>query len=169
MNVELSLWTMDDLPQLVRLANNSRISDWMTDAFPHPYDEEAGKKFITFAGSQEPKRIFKIMVDGQTAGSIGIHPQQDISRRNAELGYWIAEPFWGKGVATQAVKLVIPVGFSLPGITRLYARPFSHNPASQRVLEKNGFTLEATIKNGFFKNGSYCDELIYGLRKEVSP
>ena len=101
------------------------------------------------------------------AGGVGLHPASDISRMNAELGYWIAEPFWNKGIATAAVSQMVKRGFELFEFTRIFARPFGHNKASQRVLTKCGFVHEATIRDGFIKNGQYCDELIYALRREA--
>ncbi len=164
-NVTLDKWLDADLEKLVLLANNKNVACFMTDAFPHPYTEEDGRRFMDFARSHNPQRIFAVRVNNELAGAVGIHPAADISRRNAELGYWIAEEFWGRGVATKAVKLASEIAFALPEISRLYARPFGHNHASRRVLEKCGFTLEATIKDGFFKNGLFIDELIYGRRK----
>jgi ribosomal-protein-alanine N-acetyltransferase len=156
---------MDDAPALVLLANNPNVACFMTDGFPHPYGSADAERFITFASGHDPRRMFAIFYKGSLAGGIGVHPQNDIWQKNAELGYWVAEPFWGNGIATEAIRQIVGIGFSLDGITRIFARPFGTNKASQRALEKNKFILEATIPAGFYKNGKYFDELIYAVRK----
>ena len=158
-------WKTDDLASLLRNAGNPNIARFMTDSFPHPYQEENGRAFIQFANSDQPVRIFCIDMEGEACGGIGIHPQSDIQRKNAELGYWLGEPFWGKGIMTRAIPMVVEFGFRNYDIERIFARPFGNNPASQKVLEKAGFTLEARIEKGFFKNGEFLDELIYAIRR----
>jgi RimJ/RimL family protein N-acetyltransferase len=156
-------WVESDLGSLVKHANNPKIAANMTDAFPHPYTEENGKAFIAMA--MRAPSILAIEVNGEAVGGIGIHPQSDIMCKNAELGYWIGEAFWGKGIITQAVKQMLDMAFSKYDITRVYARPFGSNVASQRVLEKAGFTLEARIEKNIYKNGVFQDELIYAVRR----
>lgn len=165
MNYKLRPWSPDDLECLVRYANNIKIAKFMTDGFPHPYTHENGKAFIDFATKDRPVRIFAIEINGQAAGGIGIHPQSDIHCKNAELGYWLAEPFWGHGIISKAVSEMVGFAFKTYDINRLFARPFGTNLASQRVLEKNGFMLEARFEKAIFKNGEYLDELIYSIRK----
>jgi ribosomal-protein-alanine N-acetyltransferase len=154
---------MNDVESLVKYANNPRIAENLTNQFPHPYTHEHGKNFIEMSLSHQPLRIHAISIEGEACGGIGIHPQTDVYCKNAELGYWLAEPFWGKGIITQAILQIIPYSFKTFDITRLYARPFSKNIASQKVLEKAGFKKEAVLKNAFFKNGEYLDELIYSI------
>jgi [ribosomal protein S5]-alanine N-acetyltransferase len=161
----LRSWRQSDLTDLVRFANNPNIARNLTNAFPHPYTEDAGKKFIEMAMTHDPIRILVIEIDGVASGGIGIHPQSDVYCKNAELGYWLAEPYWGKGIMTEAIREVVHRGFSNFDITRIYARPYGSNIASQKVLEKAGFVLEARIADAFYKNGRYEDELIYGIRK----
>ena len=163
---KLRPWTMDDLDQLVVYANNKNIADNLTDLFPHPYTREDGIKFIEMTLQKEPRQIFAIDLDGKAIGAIGLHPQSDIHRMNAELGYWLAEPFWGKGIITRAIREMVVYGFDTLEINRIFARPFGRNKASQRVLEKAGFILEAHLKNTIIKNSVYLDELIYAVRKE---
>jgi RimJ/RimL family protein N-acetyltransferase len=163
--VVLRQWNLTDAPELAALANNPAIARFMTDAFPHPYTVADAERFIGFARSHEPARIFAVIYGGSLAGGIGLHVQQDISRKNAELGYWVAEPYWGRGIATMAVKLATQKGFSELGVVRIFARPFGHNLASQKVLQKCGFVLEATIKDGFFKEGRFTDEHLYAIRR----
>ncbi len=165
MEFKLRPWHIDDLENLVKYANNFNISKNLTDAFPFPYTEEKGKWFIEMASSGNPIHIFAIDINGEAVGGIGIHPQSDVMRKNAELGYWIAEPFWGKGIMSKAIPQMVEFGFRTYDISRIYARPYGHNIASQKILEKNGFVLEAHIKNNLYKNGEFVDELIYAIRK----
>ncbi len=165
MDFTLRPWHINDLESLVLHANNPRIAQFMTDGFPHPYNKEAGKKFIEFATADDPVHIFAIEVAGNAVGGIGIHPQQDIYRKNAEIGYWLGEKYWNKGIITKALNQVVEIAFNEFNIERVFARPFGTNKASQKVLEKCGFTLESVLKKTIFKNGEYMDELIYAKRK----
>ena len=150
---------------MVKYANNPKIAQNLTDAFPHPYTEVAGKAFIQMALKNSPPNILAITIEDEFVGGIGLHPQADIHRLNAELGYWLAEPFWGQGIVTQAIKEMIVYGFANLPIERIFARPFGSNIASQRVLEKAGFSLEARLSKTLIKNGLIEDELIYAVRK----
>ena len=121
--------------------------------------------FIERAMSFNPRQVFAIDVDGKAVGGIGVHTQQDIYCKNMELGYWLAEPFWGNGIITQAIVEIVEYGFETFPVTRIYARPYGTNKASQKVLEKAGFKLEARLEKTIFKNGEFLDELIYGIRR----
>ena len=165
MDYKLRPWRMSDLENLVTFANNVDIARFLTDAFPHPYTKESGIAFIESANKDNPVHIFAIEVDGKAVGGIGIHPQHDIQRKNAELGYWLAQPYWNKGIMTKAVVEMLEFGFSHYDIDRIFARPFGHNIASQKVLEKSGFQLEALLKGTLIKNGEKVDELIYSVRR----
>src|SRR6185436_1972750 len=145
--------------------NNFNIAKNMTDGFPHPYTEADGKKFIEFALKDDPIHIFTIEINKEASGGIGIHLQSDVFRKNAELGYWLAEPFWGKGIITNAVKQVTEFAFKTYDITRVFARPFGSNLGSQKVLQKAGFVLEARFEKTIYKNGKFEDELVYAVRK----
>lgn len=109
--------------------------------------------------------IFAIEVNQEAVGGIGIHPQSDIFIKNAELGYWLGEPFWGYGIVSKAIKQIIQFGFSTFDIERIFARPYGTNFASQKILEKNNFLLEGRYNNILYKNGEYLDELIYAIRR----
>jgi [ribosomal protein S5]-alanine N-acetyltransferase len=159
-------WTPNDLHSLVNYANNWNIAKNLTDKFPFPYTETDGKEFIEWATQDYPMHILAIDIGGEAAGGIGIHPQGDIHKKNAELGYWLAEPFWGRGIMTQAVKQMIDFAFNTYDIDRVFARPFGTNKASQRVLEKAGFIVEARFAKVLFKHKEYLDECIYGIRRE---
>lgn len=162
---ELRPWQMTDLENLVKYANNPNISKNLTNGFPSPYTLAAGKAFIKMTLEHEPTQIMAIVIDGVAAGGIGLHPQKDIFCKNAELGYWLAEPFWGKGIMTKAIGQMVDYGFENFEINRIFARPFGSNIGSQRALKKTGFELEARFFQTIFKNNSYEDELIYGIRK----
>jgi [ribosomal protein S5]-alanine N-acetyltransferase len=136
MNFKLRPWQISDLNSLVKYANNFNISKNLTNKFPHPYTEEDGKQFIEFATPENPVHIFAIEINGEAAGGIGIHPQADIFCKNAELGYWLAEPFWGHKVLSRAIEEAVKYGFETFNIDRIFARPFGTNIASQKVLEK---------------------------------
>jgi [ribosomal protein S5]-alanine N-acetyltransferase len=158
-------WKTDDLDSLIRHADNHKIARFMTDGFPHPYTRESGKAFIEFATRDNPIHIFAIDIAGDAVGGIGIHPQNDIYKKNAELGYWLSEMYWGNGIVTKAIKEITEFAFKTFDIDRIYARPFGTNLASQRVLEKTGFTLESRLEKTLYKNGEKLDELIYAVRK----
>lgn len=165
MNLELRPWKKEDLENLVKYANNKKIADNLTDAFPHPYTKEKGIAFIEMATKSSPPTIMAIVIDGEAVGGIGLHPQTDIHAKNAEMGYWLAEPYWGKGIISAAIKKMVDYGFENFEITRIFARPFGRNIGSQKVLEKAGFILEAKFDNTIFKNGQFEDELIYAIRR----
>ncbi|MBK9722310.1 MAG: GNAT family N-acetyltransferase [Saprospiraceae bacterium] len=165
MDFKLRPWTIDDLSSLVKYANNFKIAKNLTDKFPFPYTEAHGKGFIEFALKDNPLRVMAIDIDGVASGGIGIHPQEDIQRKNAELGYWLAEPYWGNGIISKAIPFMLRYGFENWDIDRIFARPFESNFASQRVLEKAGFKKEARLEKTLFKNNEYLDEIIYGIRR----
>jgi RimJ/RimL family protein N-acetyltransferase len=166
MDFSLRPWTSNDLDSLIEFGNNKAIAKFMTDKFPNPYTKEKGESFIAFTQQHDPIHVFAIDVDGKAVGGIGIHPQDDIHCRNAELGYWLGEPFWGHGVITKAIIQMVDYGFTNFEIDRIFARPFGTNTASQKVLEKAGFKLEARFERSLYKNGEYLDELVYAIRRE---
>ncbi|HRB37696.1 MAG TPA: GNAT family protein, partial [Bacteroidia bacterium] len=122
--------------------------------------------FIRRVNGFKPAQVFAIDLDGEAIGAIGLHPQTDIFLKNAELGYWLAEKYWGKGFVSIAIKKIVEYGFSSFEIDRIFARPFGSNKASQRVLEKTGFVLEARLEKIIYKNNRYEDELIYAIRRK---
>lgn len=165
MEFTLRPFTLEDLHSLVKYANNPKIAGNLTNQFPYPYTIEHGMQFIDMAISHHPTRIFTIDINGEASGGIGIHPQSDVYCKNAELGYWLAEPYWGNGIITSAIQQMIEYGFANFDIIRIYARPFSSNLASQKALEKAGMKKEAVLKNAFYKNGEFLDEIIYSVSK----
>lgn len=164
--LELRPWRLSDMEDLAFFANNANIANNMTNKFPHPYLLEHAEAFIQFTQVSDPVCIFAISCDGRSIGGMGVHLQEDIFAKNAELGYWLAEPYWGKGIVSKLLPELIDFAFKTFDIHRVFARPFSTNKASQRVLEKNNFVLEATLPKTIFKKGIYLDELIYAIRRE---
>lgn len=154
---------MEDLPHLVRYANNFRVWKMLTNHFPHPYSKSDGQNFIIRTGPSKKAAHFAIAVEGHAAGSISIFLKDDLHIKCAELGYWLAEPFWGRGIMTEVAKEMVEYAFNYFDIVRLQASTFSSNPGSQRVLEKSGFEPEARLKKNIFKNGEFLDELIYAI------
>lgn len=165
MNFTLRPWSITDLESLVHFANNYQIAKNMTDRFPHPYTTEDGISFINSAIAQMTPNILAIEINKSASGGIGIHPLTDIYRKNAELGYWLAEPFWGKGIITKAIIEMVEYAFRNFDVNRIFARPFGTNIASQKALEKAGFVLEARFVKSIIKNGEYLDELVYAIRR----
>ena len=166
MNIKLRKWNNSDLDNLVKYANNFNVAKWLANRFPHPYTDEDGKAFLSMFANDNPVKVFAIEVNGKAVGSIGIFPQTDIHEKSAEMGYWLAEEYWGKGIMTKAIQEIVNYGFQTFDIVRIFARPFSTNLNSQRVLEKTGFVLEARLKKALFKNGEFMDELIYSKFKD---
>jgi len=159
-------WQFTDLDNLVKYADNYNIAKFLTDQFPHPYTREDGEKFIGITMQDCPVKIFAIEINDDAVGSIGVFPQSDIHAKNAEMGYWLAEPFWGHGIMTGAIEQMVKYGFETFDINRIYARPFGTNAASQRVLHKAGFVLEARFSRVLYKNGEFDDELVYAVHRK---
>ncbi len=165
MEFTLRPWEPGDLENLVRFANNFKIAKNLTDKFPHPYTLEDGKAFLAMASEFNPPRIMAIVAEEGAIGSIGVFPQTDVHRFNAEMGYWLAEPYWSRGIMTRAIRLMVDYAFKTWEINRIFARPYGTNLASQKILEKNGFKREAFFEKTLVKNGELLDELIYAIRK----
>ncbi len=165
MNIKLRRWQENDLNSLVKNANNKKIFDNERDLFPYPYFDEDGKQFLAMCkGIDERKTlILAIEVDGSAVGSIGLNLKDDVYSKCAEIGYWLGEPYWNNGIATEAVKMICQKGFSDYDIVRIQAEVFDYNYASQKVLDKCKFVLEGRLKKNVYKNGCYHDSLIYGL------
>ncbi|MBN8696157.1 MAG: GNAT family N-acetyltransferase [Bacteroidetes bacterium] len=162
---QLRPFRIADTNPLVKHANNPKIAANLTDKFPHPYTQEHALHFIQNAMKHSPSNVLAITIDDEVVGGIGIHPQDDIQRKNAELGYWLAEQHWGKGIVSAAIPLMVEYGFKNFDIDRIFARPFGTNIASQKVLEKSGFKLEARFEKTLLKNGFLLDELVYAIRR----
>lgn len=162
----LRRWSPSDASSLAVHANNPRIARRMRDGFPYPYRLEDADRFITMACEGTRGVMLVIDCQGEAVGGIGIIPLSDVYRRTAEIGYWLSESFWGKGIVTDAVRAVIPLTFGNTDILRLQAGVFGNNPASMRVLEKCGFAREAVHRDAIMKNGEILDEHLYVLFRD---
>ena len=161
MKFKLRKWENSDLESLVEHANNLNVAKWLTNQFPFPYTNEAGKSYLNMIENDSPTKVFAIEVEGKAVGSIGIFPQSDIHEKSAEIGYWLSEQYWRNGIMSKAIQEIVQYGFETFNIVRIFARPFSTNIGSQKVLEKAGFKLEAILKQALYKKGEYFDEYIY--------
>ena len=165
-------WQATDKPALLRYANNRNVWINLTDIFPHPYTPEDADRWLWRCGAgqrphQGPHTALAIDLGGEAIGATGIEPRQDVYRKSANIGYWLGEPFWGRGFATLALKLMTDYAFAHFDLNRLQASVFAWNPASARVLEKNGYKFEARLRQRIYKDGRFADELIYAkLRGE---
>ncbi len=164
-DVVLRELTEADIPKLAEYANNEKVSINLRDAFPSPYTFEDAKRFIEMVDKQDPKTLFAIEYNGNYVGNISLSLGSDVYRKSAEIGYFIGEPFWNKGIASKAVRLITKYGFEKFDIVRIYTGIFEYNKPSQRVLEKCGFVKEAVFKKSIFKKGEFYDEIRFALLK----
>ena len=159
-------WRSADVDALVRHADNRNIWRNVLDSFPHPYTRADGVDYIERIVPASEGVILAIEVEGEAAGSIGLHRQLGVWRHSAEIGYWLSESYWGRGITTDAVRVLTRYGFDELGLVRLFARVFEWNPASARVLEKAGYVLEGRHRNAVMKDGQVIDELTYAIVRE---
>jgi RimJ/RimL family protein N-acetyltransferase len=160
--VEIRPWKWSDNRTLATLINNKKIWDNVRDLLPHPYSVKDADYFLKHNIGVKPNTNFAILFNGEVAGGIGYIPKDDVYKCSAEIGYWVAEPYWGRGIVTSAIGLLVQViSNQSPEIVRIYAEVFSKNPASMRALEKNGFHLESIRKKAVIKNGVVMDDHVY--------
>lgn len=167
MKCRIRKWELSDAKDLAAALSNKKVQDNLRDGLPYPYTEQDGKEFISamLSADENETFAFAITVDNMVLGSIGIFRQGNIHRQTAELGYYIAEEYWGKGIMTEAVKQICEYVFANSDIIRIYAEPFAYNIASCRVLEKVGFQYEGTLRSNAVKNGKAIDMKMYSLLK----
>ena len=159
-------FVLDDAEAIAKYANNRHVSINLRDSFPYPYTVNDAKRWLKHVRGQSPEVSWAIASDIEAIGGIGIHLQRDVYRRSAELGYWLGEPFWGKGIATAAVRAVTAYAFNHFDIERLFAGVFEWNPASCRVLEKAGFRLESRMRKSIVKDDKVIDQFLYVMLRE---
>ena len=160
-------WKLSDAGDLAAALSNKKIQDNLRDGLPYPYTEHDGADFIAamLAADENDTFAFAVTVEDRAIGSIGAFRQQNIHRQTAEMGYYIAEAYWGRGIMTEAVRQTCAYVFAQSDIMRIYAEPFAYNTASCRVLEKAGFQYEGTLQNNAVKNGKVLDMKMYALLK----
>jgi RimJ/RimL family protein N-acetyltransferase/2-polyprenyl-3-methyl-5-hydroxy-6-metoxy-1,4-benzoquinol methylase len=165
--VTIRKFRRNDKFRMAEIANNEKVAVNLRDAFPSPYTLEDAQKFISMCLRQNPYQVFAIEYGGEYVGNIGLHRQGDVYSKTAELGYFIGEPYWHKGITPRAVNLICKYGFRELDVIKIFSGVFSFNTASQRVLEKCGFEREAVLRNAVIKKGVICDEIRYA--KHLSP
>lgn len=160
-------WKLTDAGDLAKAICNLKVQNNLRDGLPYPYTEDDAKNYITAMLSADKRDTFAFAIEysGRVVGSIGAFRQSNIHCRTAELGYYIAEEYWGKGIATQAVKLICEYVFANTDILRIFAEPFAFNAASCRVLEKCGFECEGVLRSNAVKCGKVLDMKMYSLIK----
>lgn len=160
-------WEIHDAPFIAKYANNRKIWLNLRDAFPYPYSLEDAEVFISSVIEADPVTIFAIATRSEAIGSIGLMLGKDVHRFTAEMGYWLAEPYWGKGIMTDAVQFLAAWAFRELKLHRISAEPYVTNAASHKVLEKAGFTREGVKRSSAFKEGKILDQFLYSQIRNV--
>ncbi|MEL7608691.1 MAG: GNAT family N-acetyltransferase [Bacillota bacterium] len=168
MDCSIRPWRIEDADDLAAALNNRKILDNLRDGLPFPYTAQDAKDYIRAMLDADKNNMFAfaIVVDGKAVGSIGVFRRDNIHAQTAEMGYYIAEPYWGRGIGTSAVRQACSLIFCTTDIVRIFAEPFAHNIASCRVLEKSGFVLEGVLRKNALKNGRVLDMKLYALVKD---
>lgn len=161
-------WRLEDAKDLAGMLSNKKIQDNLHDGLPYPYTEKDAQAFIQDMLAADSTKTFAFAIindENKAIGSIGAFRCENIHRQTAEMGYYLAEDYWGKGIATEAVKQLADHVFNQTDIMRIFAEPFSTNRGSCRVLEKSGFQFEGTLRKNAVKNGEIKDMQMYALIK----
>ena len=160
-------WLVHDAEDLVEFADNRKIWRNLSDAFPSPYTREAAESWVAVASVYEglPTRLV-IEVEGRCVGAVGTKPKDGEQRRTSMIGYWLAESYWGRGIATAALSTMVDYAFARFPLDRLEANVFEWNPASCRVLEKAGFVREARLRKSVLKDGQLIDSFLYARLRD---
>lgn len=168
MYCKIRQWRIDDAQCLCETINNKKIQDNLRDGIPFPYTIRSAEEFITamLNSDKDKTYAFAITIEDKAVGSIGVFRKDNIHRRTAEIGYYIAEPYWGQGFGTSAVKQMCQYVFEHTDIIRIFAEPYAYNIASCRILEKSGFVCEGVLRKNAVKNGKILDMKMYSLVKE---
>ncbi|MEO7478703.1 MAG: GNAT family protein [Lysobacteraceae bacterium] len=162
----LRSWDASDVDDLVFHANDPQVSRHLGERFPYPYTEQDAQLFVAHALHLQGEKTFAIEINGRACGGIGLHPGEGVERHSAELGYWLGRAYWGEGVATKAVRALVPHALRELKLYRLQARVFADNPASMRVLERCGFIHEAILRRQVVKHERLLDMHIYAMTRD---
>jgi RimJ/RimL family protein N-acetyltransferase len=157
----LRRWRKEDAESLVRHANNRNIWINLRDSFPHPYTSADANRWIGRTRDEQPILNFALEVDQAAVGAIGLHPKRDVYRRSAEIGYWLGEKYWGRGIVTEAIEALTGYAFTTLDLVRLSADVFEWNDGSMRALEKAGYEREAKLRRAAIKDGKIIDVFVY--------
>lgn len=151
----------DDAESLAFHANNRKIWINLRDLFPHPYTITDAEEFLKKSIALDPETRFAVAVDGKAVGAIGFGLRTDVERISAEIGYWLGEPFWNRGIMTEVLRAVTEYAIAEHGLMRIYALPYAWSHASCRVLEKSGYLLEGRLRRSAVKDGKITDQFLY--------
>lgn len=154
-------WKKSDAASLIRHADNINVARCLRDAFPNPYTKSDARAFLKRATGADDPTNMAIDVEGEAVGAIGYVPGRDVERFSAEIGYWLGEQLWGRGIVTEALTLATGHAFTNLNFLRLFALPFADNRGSARVLEKAGYTLEGRLRSSSVKYGEAKDQFLY--------
>jgi len=154
-------WHPNDASSIVKYANNKKIWVNLRDGFPHPFQLSEAETFLSKVAQQNPRTSFAIADDKEAIGSIGLMLGKDVHRFTAEMGYWLAEPFWDKGIMSKVVIRFTEFAFKKFALNRIFAEPYIKNTVSVRVLEKAGFVFEGKLQASVFKDGKVLDQFLY--------
>lgn len=149
-----------DAPSIAKYGDNHNIWKYLRDYFPHPFTLEHAEAIVAETLRENPPWNFMVATKTEAIGCIGLSPQQDVHRYTAEIGFWLAEPYWGKGIMTQAVQLFSDNALAHWGLKRVYAGVYANNPASVRVMEKAGFEREGVMRASVFKERLVLDQVL---------
>lgn len=164
MEFQLRAWRPEDAESVTRYANNPKIAGNLRDVFPYPYLRKDADGYLqSCLDAGDGVLCLAIDIGGEAVGSIGVFRKEDVYRKSAELGYWLGEPFWGRGVMSAAVSQICELAFARFDLVRIFAEPFAYNAGSRRVLEKAGFRLEGVLRQSVCKNGQISDSCVYAL------
>jgi ribosomal-protein-alanine N-acetyltransferase len=162
-------WALADAVALQRYANNRKIWINLRDVFPHPYTLADAEAFLNYVTREKPQTSFAIATESEAIGCIGLRRGVDVHCKTAELGFWLGEPFWARGIMSEVVAEFSRHAFEMFDLQRIYAEPFGNNRASIRVLEKAGFASEGRMRASIFKDGKLLDSFLYArIRNSAS-
>jgi RimJ/RimL family protein N-acetyltransferase len=157
----LRAWRRDDLDALLRHADNPNVARGLRDRFPSPYTRADGERFLASLPSLRHEWRFAIEVGGEAAGGLGFHPGEDVHRHSAEVGYWLGEAHWGRGIVPAALRAVVPLAMAQLHLLRVHAGVYSNNPTSMRALERAGFEREGVQRCAALKHGALLDVIVF--------
>jgi RimJ/RimL family protein N-acetyltransferase len=160
-HIVIRSWRLEDAERTAQLANNRKVSINLRDTFPYPYTLADAESYLRHVTTAKPETGFAIVNEEGAIGGIGLVLGADVQRKTAELGYWLGEPFWGQGIMSRVVSTFVRWAFDTFDLHRVFADPYSSNPASARVLEKNGFSLEGIKRCSAVKEGVVLNQLLY--------
>jgi len=164
-NIKLRKLLETDKYNLARNANNFEIWLNLTDVFPHPYTILSAEEFIDFCNKEQRNLYLCIDIANECIGIISLSLKKDVRHKTGEIGYWLAQSFWGQGIMSKVIKAFVNFCFTNYDLERIEANVYEWNTASLKILEKNGFTKEGIAKNSAFKNNKLTNEHKFALLK----